>query len=266
MTIDSSAIWIALLAGALLVVIAFLWLRGRRHPSGDHGKIIEDVAREAVSAYEAQQQEQKNFDAAQRRERAARGRETKQKRIEGLKEWREPFVQFVRRLAEPFFIAYSVDPLQLDDWAEERADVYISKKPYVLDIVRSIHADAQRAAERLSSKRTKSAGEIARERVRGASRKLVRNSECPYCCAALEDGNDHLDHIRPVNRGGPTIDWNMVFVCVPCNRAKRDLSLSEFIETDYARRKGLQIGEVLARLDTLGKYVDMSPDSGAKPR
>jgi len=123
--------------------------------------------------------------------------------------------------------------------------------------VKSIHADAQHAAERFPGRRTKSDKEIARERVRGASRKLVRNSECPYCCATLEDGNDHLDHIRPVNRGGPTIDWNMVFVCVPCNRAKRDLSLAEFIETDYAKRKELVLGEVLARLEALGKHVDI---------
>lgn len=254
MTIDSTAVWIALVVGALLIVILLLRLRRNKPPADE---IIEHVAREAVSKYESQQQHHRELDAAKRRERSARAAETKRKRIEGLKEWREPFVQFVRRLAEPFFVAYSVDSLQLDDWAEEQADDYISKKPYVLEIVRSIHADAQLAAERLSGKRIKSASEIARERVRVASRKLVRNSECPYCCETLEEGNDHLDHIRPVNRGGPTIDWNMVFVCIPCNRAKRDLSLAEFIETDYAKRKELVLGVVLSRLEALGKHADI---------
>lgn len=262
MTIDSAAVWIAVVVGALLIVFVLMRLRRNKPPADE---IIEHVAREAVSKYEAQQQQQRELEAEKRRERSARGAETKRKRIEGLKEWREPFVQFVRRVAEPFFVAYSVDSLQLDDWAEEQADVYISKKPYVLEIVKSIHADAQRAAERLSGKRTKSPSEIARERVRGASSKVVRNSACPYCCVTLEVGKDHLDHIRSVNRGGPTVDWNMVFVCIPCNRAKRDLSVSEFMETDYARRMGMQIGDVLTRLEVLGKHVDMLPDSTTGP-
>ena len=254
MTSHSSFVWIALALGALLILIIWSRLRRSKPPADD---IIEHVAREAVSKYESQQLQQRESEAAKRRERSARAAETKRKRIEGLKEWREPFAQFVRRLAEPFFVAYSVDSSQLEEWAEEQADIYISKKPYVLEIVKAIHADAQRAAEKLSGTRAKSASEIARERVRGASRKLVRNSECPYCCVTLEDGSDHLDHIRPVNRGGPTIDWNMVFVCIPCNRAKRDLSLSEFMDTEYAKRKELEIGEVLARLEALGKHVDM---------
>ena len=274
MTLDSSAIvWIALIVGVLIAVALLLRWRGTgQRPTIDHERIMEQTRRvaeeaartaaqeaqeAAVRAYEEQQRLQRVEEAAKRHEAGLRAKETKRKRIEGLKEWREPFVQFIRRLGEPFFIAYSVDPARLEEWAEERADVYISRKPYVLEIVQSIHADAQHAAEDLSSQRSKSPAETARERARGAGRKLVRNAECPYCGASLSDGNDHLDHIRPVNRGGPTVDWNLVFVCIPCNRAKRDLSLAEFIETDYARRKELRLRDVLGRLEALGKHVDI---------
>jgi 5-methylcytosine-specific restriction endonuclease McrA len=276
MTLLSSPVfWIAATVLLLAVIYAVgLARKGQRGPTRtiDHDQILEQTRRvaeeaarnaargaqdAAVAAYQEQQRELREEQAAKRREAGLRAQVTKRQKIASLSEWRPPFVQFVKRLAEPFFLGYSVDLEQLDEWAEQRADVYIARKPYALEIVQWIHADAQRAADELSSKRSKSSSQIARERSRPVARTLVRNTDCPYCAEPLNDKSDHLDHIRPVNRGGPSEAWNMVFVCIPCNRAKIDKSLSEFMETDYARRKGMSAREVKARLESLGKHVDM---------
>jgi 5-methylcytosine-specific restriction endonuclease McrA len=195
-------------------------------------------------------------DAAKRKEAATRAKETRLRKIEALQAWRPSFVAFVRRLGEPFFVEWQIDRPRLEAWAEERADVYIKKKPYVLEIIQSIHADALRAAEAMANQAQKSSREIARERAKSIAGALERNSHCPYCGVQL-DTQPHLDHILPVQRGGPSIPWNMVYVCIPCNRAKRDLSLMEFIDTDYARRKEMRAGEVAKRLRNLDKYVEV---------
>jgi hypothetical protein len=47
---------------------------------------------------------------------------------------------------------------------------------------------------------------------------------CRYCSARgvrLE-----CDHVVPVSKGGPSIESNLVTACFPCNRSKRDKSLS----------------------------------------
>jgi len=113
-TLDSSAIvWIALVVGVLIAVALLLRWRGTgQQPTIDHQRIMEQTRRvaeeaartaaqeaqeAAVRAYEEQQRLQRVEEAAKRHEAGLRAKETKKKRIAGLREWREPFVQFVRR-------------------------------------------------------------------------------------------------------------------------------------------------------------------------
>lgn len=273
MTIDSTVLWIIVGVAFLLLVLSLL--RRNRSPEIDRDRIMEqtrqvaeDAARDAarhgaqeaqeaaVRAYQRQQEELRAEQASRRRDAAARAKETKAQRIASLEQWRDTFVFFVRALAKPFFDEWDLDLEILDEWSRERANFYISKQPYVLDIIRAVHADAQRAAESFANTAQKSPREIARERAKSAGRAPARNSECPYCGTVLDE-RAHLDHIRPVQKGGPSVDWNMVYACVPCNRAKRDLPLAEFVEGDYARRVGLRLTEIVKRLRALGKEVDI---------
>jgi 5-methylcytosine-specific restriction endonuclease McrA len=277
MTANSTLIWIIIVVGAI-VVIALLAGR-RRGVTFDRESIVRetreaareaaqkavqdvapDVVRDASTAavrdYQLRQEAIHQAEAAKRKEATIRAKETRLKKIESLQTWRPTFVAFVRRLAEPFFAEWQIDRARLDAWADERADLYIKKKPYVLEIIQSIHADALKAAEAFANQAQKSPREIARERARGVMTNLERNSHCPYCLVQL-DPKAHLDHIVPVQRGGPSVSQNMVYVCIPCNRAKRDLSLMEFLDTDYSRRKGLRGGEIAKRLTELGKYVEI---------
>ena len=219
-------------------------------------EVVQDASAAAVRAYQERENAIREEQAERRRESAARAKDTKMRKIAELQTWRPTFVAFVRKLAEPFFAEWRLDEAQLDDWAEERADVYIRRKPYVLEIIQSIHADAQRSAESLANRSGKSAREIARERAKGTANSLDRNSHCPYCGDQL-DARTQLDHIIPVQRGGPSEPWNTVFVCVPCNRAKRDYSLMEFLDTDYARQRRFRAGDIAKRLRDLDKYVEV---------
>lgn len=277
MTIDSSVIWTIIIAAAIIVIAIIAGRRRRATFDRDTivretreaareaaQKAVQDVAPEvvrdastaAVRDYQMRQEEIHRQEAEKRREAAARARETRLRKIESLQAWRPTFVSFVRRLAEPFFDEWRLDRSILDRWAEERSDVYIKKKPYILEIIQSVHADAQRAAEAFANQAQKSPREIARDRARGVGNNLERNTSCPYCGIQLDD-RAHLDHIIPVQRGGPSAPWNMIYVCVPCNRAKRDLPLMEFVDTDYARQKGLRAGDIARRLRDQEKYVDV---------
>jgi len=79
--------------------------------------------------------------------------------------------------------------------------------------------------------------------------KLRRDHPCPYCFGPL--GLDpHADHIHPVSKGGLAVITNYVFACRPCNQAKRDLSLTQFID-----QMGFDLNSVLRALRSLGKDV-----------
>jgi 5-methylcytosine-specific restriction endonuclease McrA len=46
---------------------------------------------------------------------------------------------------------------------------------------------------------------------------MVRdNFTCRYCGARATE----VDHVSPESRGGPTVAWNLVAACGPCNRSK----------------------------------------------
>lgn len=283
MTVSLNLIWLTLAIGAIIVIVALLLRYGRPLSNSDAvrriaesaardviespdaqtvQRIAEKAAQEAVVSYEREQQRKRDEDTATRKERAARAKDTRTKRIEALREhWREPFILFVRNLAKPFFSEWRLNNQLLDRWSEQQADVYIQQRPYVLAIIRDIHADAQKAAERYANLAEKSPREIARERARTKARGLVRNPNCPYCGTLLPP-KARLDHIVPVQRGGPSEPWNLVYACKRCNWAKGALPLEEFANTSYAKDLGLTLELMIINLTELQKVVEVSDLTG----
>lgn len=51
---------------------------------------------------------------------------------------------------------------------------------------------------------------------------------CAYC--GDSNGPFENDHLYPLSRGGTDDPNNIVLACVPCNRAKRDMTLQEWME------------------------------------
>ena len=88
---------------------------------------------------------------------------------------------------------------------------------------------------------------IAPEIRKEIERNVTPESLCPYCDESL-GGDWQADHIYPVKRGGLSTLDNMVAVCLTCNNAKSDKTLSTFI-----RDAGLDRGVVEERLAALGK-------------
>lgn len=219
-------------------------------------KAAQEAQDAAIRAYQEQQDRLRQEQSEKRRETAAKAQQTKQKKIEALQQWRDTFVGFVRALAKPYFSEWELPDDVLTDWSEERSDYYIKWRPYVLEIIQMVHADAQKAAESYANKTTKSTRELSRERARSVSRKLERNLSCPYCQVSI-DSSAPLDHIIPAQLNGPGEAWNLVYVCKPCNQAKGSKPLIEFIDSDYARRKGLRLSEIRKRLEALGKIVNV---------
>lgn len=78
---------------------------------------------------------------------------------------------------------------------------------------------------------------------------IEKTDQCPYCGSEL--GNDaHLDHIQPINRGGLSIDENLVWCCAKCNLSKSNKGLIEFLlASNY------NIEQTCTRLISLGKRV-----------
>jgi len=213
---------------------------------------IEFASKAAVEAYERQQADIHQQQAERRSESAQQAKATKAQRIADLEAWRGKFIEIVYQLGKPYFIDWDIDDVQVMAWADERAAVYIKKKPYILEIIKDIHADAQRSAEVFAKGSRKSNREIARERT--ARNAPTRNADCPYCGIQL-DQKAHLDHIHPVQRGGPSESWNLVYVCMQCNHAKRDMTLKEFAVSDYAKKKDISLSIVNSRLKLLDKMV-----------
>jgi 5-methylcytosine-specific restriction endonuclease McrA len=91
--------------------------------------------------------------------------------------------------------------------------------------------------------------EKQRELAEAIKRKIQKDHPCPYCNKELGN-NAHADHIYPISRGGLSIEWNMIFVCEPCNLNKRDMPLFEFI-----LKHRLDAANILRTLRALGKKV-----------
>ncbi|MFF7408678.1 HNH endonuclease [Streptomyces lydicus] len=73
---------------------------------------------------------------------------------------------------------------------------------------------------------------LAQRRVREAPYKRAEvfarwGGLCAYCDAPAE----HLDHIKPIARGGRDVLSNVVPACAPCNGAKGALTLAQWAVT-----------------------------------
>lgn len=122
-----------------------------------------------------------------------------------------------------------------------------------------LDASAERAAKKKAAEARKREREAAdqalADRAKGAVRetaaqirsKLRRDHGCPYCGGVLGIA-PHADHIHPVRKGGLSTLENMVYVCAPCNSAKRDLTLNQFIDKHELNRE-----LIIYRLRELGK-------------
>lgn len=63
-------------------------------------------------------------------------------------------------------------------------------------------------------------------------KQLIKNAQdkCEYCGCALLDGNYHIEHKTPLNRGGGNTRENLAVVCTKCNLSKKNLTEAEFLE------------------------------------
>lgn len=88
-------------------------------------------------------------------------------------------------------------------------------------------ADSLRARASANERETRSQAKKFR---RDLHRQLEVVPACPYCGGSLDESNAHLDHIYPVSKGGKSTSKNLVFVCVPCNRDKKTMTLRSFLK------------------------------------
>ncbi|RCH69118.1 HNH endonuclease [Streptomyces sp. SDr-06] len=58
-------------------------------------------------------------------------------------------------------------------------------------------------------------------------------TRCAYCDAPAE----HLDHIKPIAKGGTDVLRNVLPACAPCNTSKGTLTLAQWAATFGAREK-----------------------------
>ena len=89
----------------------------------------------------------------------------------------------------------------------------------------------------------------SRRRADAQKARIERTDTCPYCGNPLGE-SPQLDHIVPVSSGGLAIAENLVYCCVPCNLAKQDRGLLEFL---FGR--GLDVRVVYDRLRKMGKRI-----------
>ena len=95
---------------------------------------------------------------------------------------------------------------------------------------RALHPEYAAQWERVGRDRWKRAaqsndGSVTRE----ALQYIFDVPVCPYCCEPLTTSNVHLDHIKPLSKGGTHSVDNLAAVCADCNMAKHSSSLVAFL-------------------------------------
>lgn len=82
---------------------------------------------------------------------------------------------------------------------------------------------------------------IERHKYRG--KLMDENPVCFYCGEPVTWKRSTLDHVMPVARGGKDSISNVVLCCRPCNNAKADRTLDEWISDLVEARKRLECDE-----------------------
>jgi 5-methylcytosine-specific restriction endonuclease McrA len=101
-------------------------------------------------------------------------------------------------------------------------------------------------ARKNSYRARKIAAEIAGPVPPEVYRKLVAEGPCVYCGAPA----DHIDHVRPLHRGGWEHESNLVPACGRCNSSKGHRLLTEWNtkRVEYGRLHSPKVAAELERL------------------
>ena len=93
---------------------------------------------------------------------------------------------------------------------------------------------AIREAKRRASKRA-SQGTFTLEEIKILLK--TQNYSCanPHCCADLRREIKHLDHVKPLARGGSNNIENLQWLCRPCNSRKSDLEPAAWLAREARR-------------------------------
>lgn len=68
----------------------------------------------------------------------------------------------------------------------------------------------------------------------------ANHKPCCYCAEDMTLDQATLEHKVAKTNGGNWHHSNLALACVRCNGAKGALTLTEFLKTDYAKRRGLK--------------------------
>ena len=60
---------------------------------------------------------------------------------------------------------------------------------------------------------------------------ILQKGICVVCKCALKKGSTHLDHIKPISRGGSNTDDNIQLLCQPCNNSKGAKDPIDFMQS-----------------------------------
>lgn len=108
-------------------------------------------------------------------------------------------------------------------FAERMASYYAANKAYFSEANRR-----WRQSHRLEQQARVRSNKVARRTAAGSfskaniSRiKAAQRNRCAYCRTALRPGF-HIDHIRPISKGGSNLPCNLQLLCASCNHSKKD--------------------------------------------
>lgn len=93
---------------------------------------------------------------------------------------------------------------------------------------------ARRAAERVA-REVEGGGDFDERDI--AEIKAALDGRCRFCDSPLGP-KPHVEHLTPVSRGGSSAPRNLSLACGPCNLAKTNKTLSEFLE--WRTERGLK--------------------------
>lgn len=83
---------------------------------------------------------------------------------------------------------------------------------------------------------------------------LKRDSfSCQYCGASAPDAVLHIDHIKPVSKGGGNDIMNLVAACSDCNLGKSNIELDDRSAINAKKR---QLDEINARREQIEMMMD----------